>query len=133
MAKDPQAVADRATLFHVDRRSCDRLEVVWAVDVSGPDTFLYAHITNISEMGIFVRTVEPPRVGTALRLFFGPPGGDAFELDGAVAWVNRVRDDGDDLNPGMGVRFVDLRPEERERLVAVIRTIAYVRDVPRLD
>jgi hypothetical protein len=28
----------------------------------------------------------------------------------------------------MGVRFVNLLPEERERLVEVIRTIAYVRD-----
>jgi hypothetical protein len=28
----------------------------------------------------------------------------------------------------MGVRFVDLRPDERERLVEVIRTIAYVRE-----
>jgi hypothetical protein len=28
----------------------------------------------------------------------------------------------------MGVRFVNLRPEQRERLVEVVRTIAYVRD-----
>jgi len=31
-------------------------------------------------------------------------------------------------NPGMGVRFVNLQPEQRERLVEVVRTIAYVRD-----
>jgi hypothetical protein len=28
----------------------------------------------------------------------------------------------------MGVRFVNLRLEERERLVEVVRTIAYVRE-----
>jgi hypothetical protein len=28
----------------------------------------------------------------------------------------------------MGIRFLDLAPEERERLVEVVRTIAYVRD-----
>jgi hypothetical protein len=28
----------------------------------------------------------------------------------------------------MGVRFVDLHADDRERLVEVIRTIAYVRD-----
>ena len=31
-------------------------------------------------------------------------------------------------NPGMGIRFVNLSLEERERLVDTIRTIAYVRD-----
>jgi len=30
----------------------------------------------------------------------------------------------------MGIRFVNLQPEERERLVEVIRTIAYLREVP---
>jgi len=39
-----------------------------------------------------------------------------------------LRADGDNPNPGMGVRFVNLQPDERERLVEVVRTIAYVRD-----
>jgi type IV pilus assembly protein PilZ len=33
----------------------------------------------------------------------------------------------------MGIRFVNLQPDERERLVEVIRTIAYLREVPRYD
>ena len=42
--------------------------------------------------------------------------------------MNPVRAGGDNPNPGMGVRFVDLTLDERERLVEVIRTIAYVRE-----
>ena len=119
---------------HVDRRNFDRYDVEWAVDcVAQGDTFLYASITNISEMGIFVRTTEPLAIGTALRLVFAPPGADPFKLDGAVAWLNRVRESGDNPNPGMGIRFTALLPEQRERLVEIIRTIAYVRDVPRSD
>ena len=38
------------------------------------DTFLYACITNISAMGIFVRTDTPLPVGTRLTLRFAPPG-----------------------------------------------------------
>jgi type IV pilus assembly protein PilZ len=79
-------------------------------------------------MGIFVKTVEPKAIGTALVMSFAPPGYKPFKLEGEVAWVNKVRDDGDNPNPGMGVRFVNLKPDERERLVEVIRTIAYVRD-----
>ena len=81
------------------------------------------------------------RQAEAIKTFFSvvAPG---FTLDGELPVVElegieerhdghaiaRVRADGDNPNPGMGVRFVNLRPDERERLVEVIRTIAYVRD-----
>jgi type IV pilus assembly protein PilZ len=111
-----------------DRRNFDRFEVEWAVDCVASDTFLFASITNISAMGIFVKTTRPLRTGTRLVLSFAPPGSKSFKLEGTVAWVNNVRPDGDNPNPGMGIRFVNLKPEERERLVEVIRTIAYLRD-----
>lgn len=111
-----------------ERRTFDRYDVEWAVDCVAADTFLFASITNISRMGIFVRTTKPLGTGTRLRLTFAPPGGSAFTLDGVVAWVNAVRADGDDLNPGMGIRFVNLEPDQRERLVEAIQTIAYLRD-----
>ena len=128
-ATGPAGVDDSA-----ERRVFDRYDVEWSVDCVATDTFLYASITNISEMGIFVRTTDPLKLNTKLRLTFAPPGGEqGFQLEGCVAWVNCVRENGDNPNPGMGIRFVDLRPDERERLVDVIRTIAYLRDVPRYD
>jgi type IV pilus assembly protein PilZ len=111
-----------------DRRVHDRFDVTWAVDCVADDTFLYASITNISEMGIFVRSLEPLALGTRVVLSFAPPGHEPFKLAAEVAWINPVRKDGDNPNPGMGVRFIDLTPENRERLVEVVRTIAYVRE-----
>jgi type IV pilus assembly protein PilZ len=111
-----------------DRRNYDRYEVEWAVDCIAEDTFLYASIANISAMGIFVKTFDPLSVGMRLVLSFAPPGYEPFKLEGEVAWINAVRADGDNPNPGMGVRFVNLRPDDRERLVEIIRTIAYVRE-----
>jgi type IV pilus assembly protein PilZ len=111
-----------------ERRSYDRFDVEWAVDCIAEDTFLYAAITNISAMGIFVKTTDPLAIGTRLMLTFAPPGYESFKLEGEIAWINPVRPDGDNPNPGMGVRFINLRPEDRERLVEVIRTIAYVRE-----
>lgn len=126
--KDDIGAAAEAAEDVSDRRTFDRYDVEWAVDCVASDTFLFASITNISEMGIFVRTTEPLTTGTRLRLTFSPPGAAGFSLEGAVAWVNKVRPDGDNPNPGMGIRFINLKPEERERLVEVIRTIAYLRD-----
>jgi type IV pilus assembly protein PilZ len=111
-----------------DRRSHDRFDVEWAVDCVAEDTFLYASIANISAMGIFVKTTDPLSVGARIVMSFEPPGYQPFKLEGEVAWINAVRADGDNPNPGMGVRFVNLLPDDRERLVEVIRTIAYVRD-----
>jgi type IV pilus assembly protein PilZ len=111
-----------------ERRSHDRFDVEWAVDCVADDTFLYASIANISAMGIFVKTTDPAAVGARLVLSFEPPGCESFKLEGQVAWINALRADGDNPNPGMGVRFVNLQPDERERLVEVVRTIAYVRD-----
>jgi len=110
-----------------DRRLHDRYDVTWAVDCVAEDTFLYASIANISEMGIFVKTLEPLPIGTKLMLSFSPPGHEPFKLAGVVAWQNPLVVEGDNPNPGMGVRFVELTLPNRERLVAVIRTIAYLR------
>jgi len=102
--------------------------VSWDVDCATEETFLYASIANISAMGIFIRTTKPLDVGTPVDLSFAPPKEEPFRLRGVVAWINRVRENGDNPNPGMGVRFTDLSSEARERLVDVIHAITYVRD-----
>jgi type IV pilus assembly protein PilZ len=115
-----------------DRRSHERLDVMWSVDCETEETFLYAAITNISQMGIFVRTTEPLPVGTLVTLRFAPPSaGEPFLLHGVVQWVNAVRPLADNLNPGMGIRFSSLTLADRERIVDAIHTIAYLREEPR--
>ena len=109
------------------RRSEERFEVSWAVDCSSEETFLYAYITNVSAMGLFVQTERPLAVGTRVRLNFTPNGERPFDLVGEVAWINPRKVNGENPNPGMGIRFIDLHAEDRERLVEAIHTIAYVR------
>ncbi len=43
-------------------------------------------------------------------------------------WINPLREDGDNPNPGMGIRFESLSPEDRERIVEVVRAVAYLND-----
>src|SRR6185295_5957791 len=111
-----------------NRRESERTDVSWDVDCETEDTFLYASIRNVSALGIFVQTLEPLEVGTLVTLRFSPPGTDgSFALKGAVQWINPVRVIGN-RNPGMGILFVDITLEDRERLVDAVRTIAYVHD-----
>lgn len=114
-----------------EKRESERVGVAWAVDCETEDTFLFAAITNVSQMGIFVRTDDPLPLGTVVSLRFAPSGDVApFVLDGRVQWINRVSLFGDNLNPGMGIMFIDLARSDRERLVQAIRTIAYLRGDP---
>lgn len=111
-----------------DRREHTRYDTSIAVDYASGDTFLFAYLTNISEMGIFVRTNEPLKIGTRLRLRFHADDAEPFVLDGEVTWINPYRENGENLNPGMGVRFIELTADRREQVVALVRTVAYLRD-----
>jgi type IV pilus assembly protein PilZ len=111
-----------------ERRIHERYEAdSIAVDYASGETFLFAYLQNISEMGIFIRTDSPLTIGTELRLRFHVDDDDPLTLDGDVVWVNPYRESGDNLNPGMGVRFKNLTPERREQVVAIVRTVAYLR------
>ena len=111
-----------------DRREHQRFDASIAVDYASGDTFLFAYLTNISEMGIFIRTEKPLSVGTRLRLRFQVDDADPLVLDGEVTWINPYRPNGENINPGMGVRFIQLTAERREQVVALVRTVAYLRD-----
>ncbi|MBI4508070.1 MAG: TIGR02266 family protein [Deltaproteobacteria bacterium] len=113
-----------------DRRRFERVLVDLEVDYRSEDTFLFAYIADISAMGIFIRTNAPEPPGTRLNLRFTPPGAARpLELEGMVIWINPYRPgDRENLNPGMGVQFVDLHPSQRNRLTDFVKTFAYLDD-----
>jgi type IV pilus assembly protein PilZ len=114
-----------------DKRAAPRVPVQWSVDCKTEDTFLYASITNVSALGIFVATIDPLPVGTEMTLRFATADcAEPFVLRGRVQWLNELRPDGDDVNPGMGIQFIGISPEDRERLVEAVHTIAYLFDEP---
>lgn len=111
-----------------DRREHERVLVNFQVDYKADDTFLFAYITDLSAMGIFIQTDAPKAPGTLLNLRFTPPGGPEIDVEGRVIWVNRPRTGGGVNNPGMGVQFVDLTPPQREQILSLVRTFAYLSD-----
>src|SRR5215471_7751911 len=120
---DAQLDGDRGR----ERRQWERVLVDLEVDYRSDDTFLFAYITDISQMGIFVRTVTPESPGTRLNLRFCPPGVGVLECEGVVIWINPYRPgDKENLNPGMGIQFVDLTLDHRDLLRQLVRTFAYL-------
>lgn len=119
-----------------ERREFERVMVDLEVDYRADDTYLFAFITDISAMGIFVRTNAPETPGTRLNLRFTPQGGSTFELEGEVIWINPLRpSDGESdehREPGMGVQFVNLDGDQRAQVLELVRTFAYLND-PKED
>jgi type IV pilus assembly protein PilZ len=115
----------------IDRRIHERVLVDIEVDYRADDTFLFAYITDISAMGIFVRTNNPEPEGTRLNLCFRIPpelGGQLVEVEGEVIWINPFRPDDVGRQPGMGIQFVDLTASQRQLMMRMVRTFAYLDD-----
>ena len=116
-----------------DRRASPRVLVDLEVDYGAEDNYLFAYIADISATGIFIRTTTPEPAGTHLNLRFEPgwefegDDGEPFELEGEVIWVNVYRPGApDNLHPGMGVRFIGLDDDMKQRLYDLVRRIAYL-------
>src|SRR3954451_6799527 len=113
------------TISDAERRRAPRVLVDLEVDYASEDNYLFAYITDISATGIFVRTTTPEQPGTHLNLKFGDRPG--LEVEGEVIWVNPYRPGTpDNLHPGMGIRFLGLDNELRDRLFELIRRFAYL-------
>lgn len=111
------------------RREHLRVPVNIEVDYKSDENFLFAYITDLSAMGIFVKTHKPHAPGTMLTLRFKPLGAPEFLVQGQVVWINSYRpSDPDSINPGMGVQFVDTDQETQRRLTKLVRTFAYLDD-----
>jgi uncharacterized protein (TIGR02266 family) len=122
------------TQSDADRRRAPRVLVDLEVDYASEENYLFAYITDISATGIFIRTTSPEPPGTHLNLRFQAPGGSErsrgpvlVEVEGEVIWINPYRPGApDNLHPGMGIRFVGLDNELRDRLLELIRRFAYL-------
>jgi uncharacterized protein (TIGR02266 family) len=78
--------------------------------------FVNETLENISAGGMFIRTTTPPPVGTVFdfELVLEDDARPVHGL-GEVVWA-REEDDRFDRPAGMGVRFLSLEPESRERI-----------------
>jgi len=104
-------------LATVERRAHFRFPTHLEVRFQSGDERVTACLANLSEGGMFIATERPLAAGAPLRLFIRLPDG-TFETKGRVAWARGTTSA--DGAAGMGVRFEDLTPEQREQIADLV-------------
>ncbi len=98
-----------------ERRNEERIKLrIWVEERVG-ETVYYQRTANISRSGLFLEGTIPHEPGTKVRLSFTLP-----DVDDVIDLEGEVVDAGKDQT-GMGIRIVDIRDEDAERLEAFIK------------
>lgn len=76
---------------------------------------------EVTEGGVFLATYEVHPRGTPMHMLITLPGGFEFRADGIVRFVRDPFDMTADAEPGMGIQFENLGPQQRELVLRFIR------------
>jgi PilZ domain len=114
----------------VDRRLMPRLAAPVIYRRSGSDLFHHRRSSvDVSAAGMRVQSDEPLRPGDRLDLDLLPPGGPPIRLWAMVAWVESLPTGADALYE-VGLQFVDIADEDRQRLASLLVRAADGRPSP---
>jgi uncharacterized protein (TIGR02266 family) len=101
-----------------------RYPVNLPVDYSTRDAFLANRVSNLSQGGMFIATDSPLPVQSELDLVLSLNGdGEQIRARGRVIWNYDIRKGTSRVIPGMGIKFVDLSPDDSRRLVDYLATL----------
>lgn len=97
-----------------ERRTSERLPVQLRVDYQSAESFISEYTMNISRGGMFISTRTPLNIGTTIELIFRIPNREVpFKILGEVAWITPY-DRKSNLIPGMGIRFKEMKEEDKK-------------------
>ncbi len=86
-----------------------------------PGDYFFDFAANLGSGGVFIRTKKPQGVDKVLTLKFTMPGSrKSLKVKGKVMWVQEADPKNEKVVPGMGVQFIDLPSDIRERIVGFI-------------
>ncbi len=105
----------------LNKRQDVRVPIQLKVDVESPNShYLFEYSSNLSQSGIFIHTGDPLNPGTQVQLNFTLPDQYFIRTRGEVIWVN----DEEELEQGMGIKFLGLSLQDRERILTALKKIA---------
>ena len=103
----------------MEKRKTPRIPLEMEVTYESGDAFISSFLFDINGGGVFIQTSEPLDPGSRLGICFHVPGmSDSFLVDATVVWT---QDSGSSSRPGMGVRFEEMGPGDRQRLEGFLR------------
>jgi len=120
----------RAGNSAVDRRRMPRLAAPVIYRRSGSDLFHHRRSSvDVSAAGMRVPSDEPLQPGDRFELDLLPPGDSPIRLWAMVAWVESLPAGADALYE-VGLRFIDIADQDRQRLASLLVRAADSRPSP---
>lgn len=105
-------------------RQFKRYPVDLRVDYSTRDAFLANRVSNLSQGGLFIATENPLPIQSELDLVLTlQDDHERIQARGRVIWNYDIRKGTSRVIPGMGIKFVDLSPDDSRRLVDYLGTL----------
>jgi len=98
----------------------------WKSTIAATILFCCLHHGHVA-MGIFIQTTSPRPPGTLLNLALPKQDGARLDVDGRSSG-STTRMAPKSIQSGMGVQFVDLTPDQRDQILALVRTSPYLSD-----
>lgn len=113
-----QEFSPGASYEHADRRMSVRVPARLGVTFRDPGELRACLMTNLSRGGLFVETDSPAEIGTRLLLVLQiEQSGETLEVPTEVVSINS-RPDTAAQPRGMGLRFLEMKPEVAEKVDA---------------
>lgn len=107
-----------------DRRTEPRLDVTVKVDYSAKEMFNSNYVTNLSKGGVFIKTDEPLPIHSEIHLTFRLPESNVtIKATGKVVWTFDIKRGTGHVVPGMGIRFIDLSPDDRRTIEQYVQNL----------
>lgn len=120
-----QILAYRKPPAQKDIRSEPRISLAFRVRYNTPEGQRFeSRAGGIGGGGLFIESRSPLPVGTKLAMEFSLPEKPAEWLPakGIVAWVC-PKSDQYTFSPGMGMRFTEVTPEIRDRILELVKSV----------
>lgn len=92
--------------------------VIRQVRLEASQEIFFGYATNFSTGGLYIQTSNPKPFGSQFLLHFNLPGDShTIECRGEVVWRREFHSESSP-RAGMGIRFLDLGPEDADRIRA---------------
>ena len=118
IAKRFRKLSENANFGRIEPRVAKVLKVVYK-DKGG---FVNAYTENVSGSGMFIKAQQPLEKGESFVLKLSLPDlAEPIQVKCEVAWSRKEADDPARRPTGMGVKFVQISPEDNAKLRKVLK------------
>jgi uncharacterized protein (TIGR02266 family) len=104
----------------INRRQEERVETIVRVEF---EEQYWGFTKNLSKGGAFILTPDPMDLGDEFFMkLHMPDGGEPIEVTCKVVWTNKYGKETQELRRGMGIKFLGIQPEVRNRIEEYIKS-----------